>query len=116
MHLVGGLSVGGGVLWFLHTEHWHWVIVAMVALAYVWAARELLRSSYAVLGAIGLTAVASYFIEQWFSLTSLVPFLAAPPEDVDEWGRPLVYLVLGVVLVALGLLVEWRPRPEAPPP
>jgi hypothetical protein len=115
LHLVGGVSVGGGVLWFLHTEDWHWVIVALVALAYISAARVLLRSSYAVLGAIGLTAVASYFIEKWFSLTSLVPFLAAAPEDVDEWGRPLVYLALGVVLVALGLLVEWRRRPEPAP-
>lgn len=115
VHRVGGVSVGGGVLWFLRSEDWHWAIVALVALAYVWAARALLRSGYAVLGAIGLTAVASCFIEKWFSLTSLVPFFAAPPEDVDEWGRPLVYLALGVVRVALGLLVEWRRRPAPAP-
>jgi hypothetical protein len=115
VHLIAGLSVGGGVLWFLHEEDWHWVLVALVALAYVAAARRWLRSSYAVLGAMGLTAVASYFIEKWFSLTSLVPFFEAPPEDVEEWGRPLVYLGLGVVLVVLGLWVAWR-RKEAPAP
>lgn len=115
VHLVAGLSVGGGVLWFLHSEDWQWALVAVVSLAYVAAARTLLRSSYAVLGAIGLTAVASYFIEKWFSLTSLVPFFEAPPEDVDEWGRPVVYLALGVVLVALGLWVEWRRKAEPAP-
>ncbi len=113
VHLVAGLSVGGGVLWFLHSADWHWVIVGLVALVYVGAARALRRSSYAVLGAIGLTAVASYFIEQWFALRSLVPFFEAPPDDVAEWGRPVVYLVLGAVLVALGLLVEWRRRVAA---
>jgi len=44
-----------------------------------------------------------------------VPFFATAPEDVAEWGRPVVYLALGVVLVALGLLVEWRRRPEPAP-
>lgn len=116
VHLVAGLSVGGAVIWFLHSEDWHWALVALVALVYVGAARVLLRSSYAVLGAIGLTAVASYFIEKWFSLTSLVPFFETPPEDVDEWGRPVVYLALGIVLVVLGLLVDWRRKAEAAPP
>lgn len=112
VHLVGGLSLGGGVLWFLHSEDWHWAIVGIVALVYVAAARTLLRSSYAVLGAIGMTAVASYFIEQWFSLSSLVPFFGVPLEETDDaWGRPLLYLVLGAVLVALGLWVQWRRTP-----
>ena len=63
------------------------------------------RSSYAVLGAVGLAGTATYFIEKWFSLGSLVPYFAAEPESVDKWGRPLVYLALGAVFVALGIVI-----------
>ena len=59
------------------------------------------RSSYAVLGAVGLAGTATYFIEKWFSLGSLVPYFSAEPESVDKWGRPLVYLALGAVFIAL---------------
>lgn len=102
------------MLWFWHEEDWQWALVAVVALVYVAFARALARSSYAVLGAVGLAATATYFIEKWFSLSSLVPFFQAEPKDVDEWARPLVYLGLGVVFVVLGLLVESRRVPTPP--
>jgi hypothetical protein len=114
LHVVGGLSVGGGILWFWHEHTWEWLLVLIVSLAYVAVARSLGRSSYAVLGAAGLVGTATYFIEKWFSLGSLVPFFPSEPDDVDKWGRPLVYLALGAVLVALGILVE-RSRPLPPP-
>lgn len=119
-HVAGGLSIGGAVLWWWHEETWEWLLVMLVALGYIAVARALGRSSYAVFGAIGLIGTATYFIEKWFSLSSLVPFFEAEPEDVTEWGRPLVYLALGAVLVVLGLLVERRraalpPHAEPPP-
>jgi hypothetical protein len=118
LHVVGGLSIGGGVLWFWHEHTWEWLLVLLVSLLYVAVARALGRSSYAVLGAIGLFGTATYFIEKWFSLGSLVPFFEAEPGSFDEWGRPLVYLVLGAVFVVLGLLVDRRrgTMPPAPAP
>jgi hypothetical protein len=120
LHVVGGLSVGGAVLWFWHEHTWEWLLVMIVSLVYVAVARSLGRSSYAVLGAAGLAGTATYFIEKWFSLGSLVPFFPSEPDDVDKWGRPVVYLGLGAAFVALGLLVE-RSRlvpavPEEPAP
>jgi hypothetical protein len=112
LHVAGGVSVGGAILWFWHTETWQWLLVLLVSLGYIFVARRLGRSSYAVLGALGLAGTATYFIEKWFSLGSLVPFFPAEPEDVDKWGRPLVYLALGAALVALGLLVGLK-RPSS---
>jgi hypothetical protein len=113
LHVVGGLSVGGGILWFWHEHTWEWLLVMIVSLVYIAVARSLGRSSYAVIGAIGLAGTATYFIEKWFSLGSLVPFFEADPDGADKWGRPLVYLALGAVLIVLGILVE-RGRPAAP--
>ena len=113
LHVVGGLSVGGGILWFWHEHTWEWLLVMIVSLVYIAVARSLGRSSYAVLGATGLAGTATYFIEKWFSLGSVVPFFSADPDDADKWGRPLVYLALGAVFIVLGILVE-RGRPAAP--
>ena len=66
-----------------------------------------------MLGALGLAGTATYFIERWFSLGSLVPFFPAEPDSADKWGRPLVYLALGAVFIILGLLVERGRRPAA---
>jgi hypothetical protein len=113
LHVVGGLSVGGGILWFWHEHTWEWLLVLIVSLIYIAVARSLGRSSYAVLGALGLAGTATYFIERWFSLGSLVPFFPAEPDSADKWGRPLVYLVLGAVFMLLGIVVE-RGRRAAP--
>ena len=115
LHVVGGLSVGGAILWFWHEQTWQWLLVLVVSLGYIAISRSLSRSSYAVLGALGLAGTATYFIEKWFSLGSLVPFFRPSPKSVDKWGRPLVYLALGAVFVALGIVVE-RGRAAPSPP
>ncbi|MGH3071850.1 MAG: hypothetical protein ACRDNB_06220, partial [Gaiellaceae bacterium] len=105
LHLVGGISVGGGVLGFWHEHTWEWLLVMAVALGYVLVARRLARSSYAVLGAIGLAAATTYFVEKWFTFGSLVPFFPVEPDENADWGRPLVYLALGIVYMLLGWFV-----------
>jgi hypothetical protein len=120
LHVVGGLSVGGAFLWFWHERTWEWLLILVISLGYIGVARVLGRSSYAVLGAVGLAGTATYFIEKWFSLGTLVPYFAAEPESVDKWGRPLVYLALGAVFVALGVVIglsrATSPAPAAVPP
>ena len=69
---------------------WSGCSCSIVSLIYIAVARSLGRSSYTVLGALGLAGTATYFIEKWFSLGSLVPFFRAEPESADKWGRPLV--------------------------
>jgi hypothetical protein len=118
LHVIAGLSIGGAMLTWWHDEWWEWLLVLAVSLAYVLLARALGRSSWAVLGALGILATATYFVERWFSFGDLVPFFPAETDDVDEWARPLVYVAVGGLFFLLGLLVERRraAAPPAPPP
>ncbi len=116
LHVVGGLSVGGAFLWFWHERTWEWLLILAISLGYIAAARVLGRSSYAVLGAVGLAGTATYFIEKWFSLGSLVPYFSAEPESVDKWGRPLVYLALGAVFIGLGIVISLSRTTKPAPP
>ena len=65
-----------------------------------------------MLGALGLAGTATYFIEKWFSLGSLVPFFPAEPESRGQVG-PAARLPRrsALVFVLLGILVERGRRP-----
>ena len=54
VHVVAGLTIGGALLWFSHSSDTDWVLIGLASLVYVAIASGLGRSSYAVLGAIGL--------------------------------------------------------------
>ena len=104
-HAVGGFTVGGGILELLGNDDWGWALGGLIALAYIAVARVLARSTYAVIGAIGVLVVGSHFIEKWYSSISL-PFFFEGSADAAKWKGPLSYLVLGLILVVLGLIVE----------
>lgn len=114
VHLIAALSVGGGVIWFLHDADWHWVVVGLVALVFVRTARRWGRASYAVVAAIGFAWMTTNYV------VSLDPFLGLflpfgvtdPVEGLDPWVPPFAYLSLGVFLTALGLWATRRPVTE----
>lgn len=112
-HVVGGVAVAGGILELLGNDDWSWALGGAVALAYIAVAALLARSSYAVIGAIGVLVVGSHFIEQWYSSLS-IPFLLEASGNSAEWKGPVSYIVLGLILVVLGVLVERvrRLRPQ----
>ena len=35
LHVVAGLTIGGGLLWFFHERDWEWILVAIAGLLYV---------------------------------------------------------------------------------
>jgi hypothetical protein len=118
-HVAGGLAVGGGVLELLDHGNWRWALAGLISLVFVAAARVLARSSYAVIGALGILIVGAHFIEKWFSVPPPFPFLFFYGFDEDgssdTWKGPFGYMVLGLVLVALGFLLERLPRRAARP-
>ena len=83
-----------------------WFLVGLLSLAYGAAAYLLDRSSYAVLGTIGILATTTYFTLDGFSVVStFVPFGPGVVEEgLDPWQVALSFVVSGLVIVALGLV------------
>jgi len=100
-HLAAGLLIGGSLLYWWHSSTLDWILIALVSLVYVAVAYGSKRSSWAVLATLGLFAVTTHFSDTW-SHNHVTP----SPEAVSAlngWVPPLVFAVLGGVLVALGL-------------
>lgn len=107
LHVVAGLSIGGAFVYFWHEAWWEWILIAIVSLVFFLFAAALERSSYAVLGAVGLFLVASHFIEDWVGGVS-APFLFEGEPTDHPWARALLYALFGLILVAFGLWFERR--------
>jgi hypothetical protein len=105
LHLVGGASFGGGVLAFVDGDA-GWVIVGLLSIAFVVGGYAFGRSSYAVLGALGILATTTYFIQDGLSYVSFfVPFEVGEPEGgTDPWQIALYYIFAGLLILALGLV------------
>jgi hypothetical protein len=105
LHLVGGASFGGGVLAFVDGDA-GWILVGLLSIAYVAGAHAFGRSSYAVLGAVGILATTTHFIEDSLSFVGVfVPFQVGDPDGrTDPWQIALYYVFAGLLILALGLL------------
>jgi hypothetical protein len=110
VHLVAGAAIGLGVLEFWTDSDAEWILLALVSVAYVVVAHALERSSYAVLGALGLLAATTHFVDAWFGVPSPFGFIfgGEEPDTLEGVGEPLVYGLVGLGLVALGLVLERR--------
>jgi hypothetical protein len=114
LHVVGGLAIGGGLIELLDHGTWRWILLGLAALAFIAASQVLGRSSYAVLGGLGVLIVGGHFIEEWWSIPAPLPyfffpfyfFLSEEGGGGPEWEGFLAYIVLGLILVALGVLLE----------
>ena len=107
LHLVGAASFGGGVLALVESDA-GWIVVGLLSVAYVAGGYAFRRSSYAVLGAVGILATVTYFIQDGLSYVSFfVPFeVGEPGGGTDPWQIALYYVFAGLVILALGLVGE----------
>jgi hypothetical protein len=126
LHVVAGLTIGGGLVWFFHDGDWDWAIVAVAGVIYIALADRLGRSSWAVLGAWGMLQTTAHFAEKWsdlgaiaFTAFFLFPFVLidAYSEEFERramhpWASALVFGLTGLVFIAIGLLFARR-RGEA---
>jgi hypothetical protein len=108
LHLVGGLLIGGAVVYWWHTGDAEWAGVSLVALIFVLTAFVTRRSSWAVLGTIGFFAATVHYLVG--SPTAIVGsvFSGSPPPHVTPWSPALAFGLLGFWLVLLGLLGRRR--------
>jgi hypothetical protein len=116
LHLVGGLLIGGAIIYWAHTGDGDWAGVSIAAFIYVGIAYTTNRSSWAVLATIGFFAATTHYLIG--SPTAIVDaaFSGTPPSTVSPWAPALAFGLLGFWLVLLGLLVRRRTIAPVPPP
>jgi hypothetical protein len=107
LHFVGGTAFGVGVLGLIDGDA-GWVVVGLLSIAYVVGAYAFGRSSYAVLGAIGILATTTHFIQDGLAFVGVfVPFeIGNPQGGIDPWQIALYYVCAGLLILALGLVGE----------
>ena len=110
LHMAAGLAIGGAFLYMWHSASWEWVLIGFVALVFFLFASALDSSSYAVLGVVGLFLMWSHFVEDWLD-SSLAPPFFSDQQQVNVWGRALLYAFFGLVLVGVGFWFERRRQP-----
>ena len=111
LHLVSGFLVGGSLLFFWHSGDFKWTLLAVGGLVFVSVAASTGRSSWAVLGTVGLILSAVHFAIEWTRVGFyFLPIVGggASPGVPRGWVPSLVFAVLGFLLVALGLVVGRR--------
>jgi hypothetical protein len=98
VHVVAGLTVGGALLYFWHSSDANWALIIVTGLVFIAVGALVSRSSYAVLGVIGLALATGHFsVVGTFNIGGGVP-------HVRPWVTPLSYAGLGFFLAFLGLV------------
>ena len=135
LHVVGGLLIGGAILFWCHTSDFDFAVVSVVAFLFVGIAYGTKRSSWAVLGTIGFFAATSHYVTGsplgfaggFFGLGGSSQECVSTPTGgticrslgptISPWAPALGIGLLGFFLVALGLLGRRRTGATlAPPP
>ena len=97
VHVTAGLLVGGALVYFWHSSTFDWTLIIIASLVYILVGAGGRRSSYAVLGAVGLALATGHLaLGGVFSVH----------DDVSEpttWAGPVGFLCLGLFLAALGM-------------
>jgi hypothetical protein len=105
LHVAAGLLIGGSLLYWWHSSTVDWWLLAIAGFVFIRVGSVLRRSSWAVIGALGLFAAAAHFSIDW--TTGDFTFFQG---QVRLWVPILVAAVLGFLFVALGLWA-WRRDP-----
>jgi hypothetical protein len=106
LHVGAGLTIGGSLVYFLHDGDFEWALIALGGLLYVALAARFARSSWAVLGAVGILLSAAHYATG-DTAASLVPFFAVGSGSNGLRG-PIVFAIAGLVLMLLGGLLARR--------
>ena len=116
LHLVGGLLIGGAIIYWAHTGDADWAGVSIAAFIFVGIAYTTHRSSWAVLGTIGFFAATIHYLVGSPTQIAEAVVGGTPPSSVSPWAPALAFGLLGFWLVLLGLLGRRRTRAVLEPP
>ena len=123
-HVVAGLTIGGGLLWFFHDGYVDWTLVGLAGLAYIGLGDRLQRSSWVVLGAWGLLQASAFYADKWSQSEGILFFPFVFPFGLlfggegsgggRPWAAPLVFAFAGIVFIGIALRIARRPRDLTP--
>jgi hypothetical protein len=107
IHVTAGLTIGGALLYWWHSSDFQWALIIVVGLLFMAVGAGIRRSSYAVIGTVGLVlATGHYAIGETFDIAG------SEPQRPTTWAGPVAFLCLGLFLALVGMLL-WR-RGETP--
>jgi hypothetical protein len=112
LHVGAGLTIGGSLVYFLHHSNFEWALIVVGGLLYILLADALDRSSWAVLGTVGiLMAAVHYSIE--LTHVRLTIFGEGVGRGSRGWAPSVVFGLAGVLLLLLGGSLARRARGRA---
>ncbi|HEY5294696.1 MAG TPA: hypothetical protein VIJ70_04385 [Gaiellaceae bacterium] len=107
LHVASGLTIGGSLIHFLGHGRVGWALIAVGGALYVALSESLGRSSWAVLGAVGILLAAAHFAVS-LAHVQVAILSSSPGVHGRGWAAPLVFLVAGSVLCVLGGVLARR--------
>jgi hypothetical protein len=108
VHVVSGLLVAGALLYWFNGSTAGWWAMAAVSVVFVFVGMAVRRASWAVIGALGLWASATYFSIKWTVGKPTELISNGPPTSDKLWIPIVVFAAVGFVYVALGLIAARR--------
>ena len=107
-HVAASLLIGISLLTLLDWGDVGWVLIAVASLAYVGLAHKFRRSVWALVGALGLFAVVTHFVDGAATVVNAFPIVPVPGDGdgLETWQAALIYASLGCGYVALGKLLR----------
>jgi hypothetical protein len=103
IHVAAGLLIGGAFLSWWHTSDAQWAGIIIVGLVFIPIGAAIRRSSYAVLGALGLVLATGHF-----AIPEMIPYFGSGSAEATTWAGPVAYLCLGLFLASFGIMLYGR--------
>jgi hypothetical protein len=107
-HVAAALLIGGASVTLLDSWAVGWVLIGLLALAFLGLARAFERSVWALVGAFGLFLVTTHFVDESDTIVDTIPIVPVQGngDGLELWQTSLVYVGLGAALVLLGKLLR----------
>jgi len=107
VHAVAGLTTGGALLYWWHSSDFQWALIIVFGLVFMAVGAGIRRSSYAVIGTIGLVLATWHYSVGGGSSRAIDLFGEERSTTPASWAGPVAFLCLGLFLALVGMLL-WR--------